>query len=76
MPKETVLTCPQCGSDDLYPEMGFMTGYKYHCNNCDYVGPLVVERPLDEVREEAQAEADAEAQAGAEAEAEGSDAGD
>jgi hypothetical protein len=26
-----VLTCPDCGSSDLYYETGLITGYKYHC---------------------------------------------
>lgn len=51
MPDETVLLCPQCGSDELYPEMGFMTGYKYHCKGCDYVGSFVVEEALEDAAE-------------------------
>ncbi|NPV61548.1 MAG: hypothetical protein HPY61_02780 [Methanotrichaceae archaeon] len=35
--------CPVCGSSELYYEMGGYTGKIYHCKNCDYVGPLVVE---------------------------------
>jgi len=38
------LTCPQCGSSRLYYEAGLMTGYKYHCKSCDYVGPFVIEK--------------------------------
>jgi predicted RNA-binding Zn-ribbon protein involved in translation (DUF1610 family) len=41
--KKTVLRCPQCGSTDLYYELGLITGYKYHCKNCQYVGPLVIQ---------------------------------
>jgi predicted RNA-binding Zn-ribbon protein involved in translation (DUF1610 family) len=40
--RETVLRCPQCGSTDLTYELGLITGYKYHCKNCQYVGPLVI----------------------------------
>jgi predicted RNA-binding Zn-ribbon protein involved in translation (DUF1610 family) len=47
--KRTVLRCPQCGSTDLYYELGLITGYKYHCKNCQYVGPLVIQ---DEVSKE------------------------
>lgn len=39
-----VLTCPQCGSGRLYYEAGLMTGYKYHCKSCDYIGVFVIER--------------------------------
>lgn len=41
--KETVLRCPQCGSTDVYYELGLITGYKYHCKNCQYVGALVIQ---------------------------------
>jgi predicted RNA-binding Zn-ribbon protein involved in translation (DUF1610 family) len=44
----TVLTCPQCGSADLYYEAGLITGYKYHCKNCGYIGAFVIEKDLDE----------------------------
>lgn len=44
---ETVRTCPECGSTELVPEAGFMTGYKYHCQECDYVGALVIEQDVD-----------------------------
>lgn len=44
---ETVRTCPECGSTDLVPEAGFMTGYKYHCQACDYVGALVIEQEIE-----------------------------
>ena len=35
--------CPLCGSADLYYEVGGFTGKVYHCKNCDYIGPLIVE---------------------------------
>lgn len=38
-----VITCPRCGSADLYYEAGLITGYKYHCKNCDYIGAFVIE---------------------------------
>lgn len=37
------IRCPQCGSGRLYYEAGLMTGYKYHCKSCDYIGPFVIE---------------------------------
>ena len=42
-----VQQCPQCGSDDLYFESGFITGYVYHCRNCDYVGSFVIEKEVN-----------------------------
>lgn len=44
----TVLTCPQCGSADLYYEAALITGYKYHCKKCDYIGAFVIEKDIDE----------------------------
>lgn len=38
-----ILTCPQCGSSDLYYEAGMITGKKYHCKRCDYIGAFVIE---------------------------------
>ena len=43
-----VLTCPQCGSADLYYEAALITGYKYHCKNCNYIGAFVVEKEIEE----------------------------
>lgn len=41
--EKKVLRCPQCGSDNITYELGLITGYKYFCKNCQYVGPLVIE---------------------------------
>ena len=35
--------CPICGGSDLFYEAGGYAGMIYHCKNCDYVGPLIVE---------------------------------
>lgn len=35
--------CPECSSSDLYADLGGYTGQKYHCKECGYVGPVVVE---------------------------------
>jgi len=43
-----VLTCPQCGSADLYYENALITGYKYHCKKCGYIGAFVVEKQIEE----------------------------
>ncbi|MEW5936398.1 MAG: hypothetical protein AB1665_01075 [Candidatus Thermoplasmatota archaeon] len=47
MKKRTVLTCPHCGSSDLYYEAGLVTGYKYHCKRCHYIGALVLEKKVE-----------------------------
>ena len=46
--RRRVLTCPQCGSADLYYEAALITGYKYHCKNCNYIGAFVVEKMVEE----------------------------
>ncbi|MBN1390567.1 MAG: hypothetical protein JXA22_08000 [Candidatus Thermoplasmatota archaeon] len=45
--KMIVHQCPECFGTELYYESGFMTGYKYHCKNCDYVGSFVIEKQVD-----------------------------
>jgi late competence protein required for DNA uptake (superfamily II DNA/RNA helicase) len=50
---KTVLTCPQCGSSDLYYENGMITGVIYHCKSCDYIGPVVLERDMTDEELEA-----------------------
>ncbi|MFQ5553348.1 MAG: hypothetical protein ACE5EW_06485 [Thermoplasmata archaeon] len=42
-----VLTCPECGSSDLYWEAGMIAGQLYHCRDCNYVGALVVEKETE-----------------------------
>jgi hypothetical protein len=42
-----VRQCPECLGTELYYESGFMTGYKYHCKNCDYVGSFVIEKQVN-----------------------------
>jgi hypothetical protein len=41
--EKCVAVCPICASSNLYYELGGYTGKIYHCKNCDYIGPLVVE---------------------------------
>jgi len=43
--------CPQCGSTEIYYEAGMVTGQKYHCNRCGYIGSLIMERDLDDLEE-------------------------
>ncbi len=42
-----ILFCPDCGSTEIYYEMGGITGI-YHCHKCDYIGPLVIEEDFEE----------------------------
>jgi len=31
----------------MYYETGLITGYKYHCKKCQYVGAFVVEKDVE-----------------------------
>lgn len=42
--------CPLCGSAELFYELGGATGKVYHCKDCDYVGPFVVEADEEMIR--------------------------
>lgn len=44
--------CPKCGGTNIVPEAGFITGYKYHCKDCDYVGSLILEEDVPEWEED------------------------
>jgi transposase-like protein len=46
-----ILECPHCHGSDLYYEAGLITGYKYHCKSCDYVGAFVIEREIEVPKE-------------------------
>jgi len=39
--------CPKCGSTDIVSEAGMVTGYKYHCRKCDYIGVLILEEDIE-----------------------------
>jgi hypothetical protein len=41
--RRRVRRCAFCGSDRLVYDTALITGQRYHCLGCDYVGPLVVE---------------------------------
>ncbi|MCI4344142.1 MAG: hypothetical protein L3J87_00750 [Thermoplasmata archaeon] len=43
----SVKVCPQCGSARIVMEAGFITGQRYHCLACDYIGSLILETDLD-----------------------------
>jgi predicted RNA-binding Zn-ribbon protein involved in translation (DUF1610 family) len=42
--KVTTFLCPTCGSKELFYEAGLISGYKYHCKDCDYIGSFVIEK--------------------------------
>ncbi|MBX8632264.1 MAG: hypothetical protein KIY12_05275 [Thermoplasmata archaeon] len=46
--RRIVKRCPSCGSTGLYYEAGMITGQKYHCRKCNYIGPLVFEEEVEE----------------------------
>lgn len=47
-PKEvvTALICPHCRGTNLTYEGGYITGKKYHCQDCHYRGAFVLERKV------------------------------
>ncbi len=42
-----ILFCPDCGSTEIYYEIGGITG-TYHCHKCDYIGPFVIEDEFED----------------------------
>ena len=46
--RKRVLRCPQCGGTNIYYENALITGYKYHCKDCNYVGALIIEEDIEE----------------------------
>ena len=45
--KVTTFLCPTCGSKELFYEAGLISGYKYHCKDCDYIGTFVIEKDFE-----------------------------
>lgn len=45
-PRETVKKCPECGSMHVVFEAGLITGQRYHCLDCNYIGSFIVEEYL------------------------------
>lgn len=47
-PKEvvTALVCPHCRGTNMVWAGGYITGQKYHCTDCHYIGPFVLERKV------------------------------
>jgi len=35
--------CPKCGNINIGLWMGAAAGVLYRCNNCNYMGPIVIE---------------------------------
>jgi hypothetical protein len=40
-----------CGSLHLYYEAGMITGQKYHCKRCGYIGSLVIEADEEDLKD-------------------------
>ena len=49
---KSVLRCPQCLSYNIIYDAGLITGQRYHCLACDYVGSLVLEEEVARTPEE------------------------
>ena len=47
MKRKWVATCPECGSSDIVYEAGMMTGQKYRCLKCGYIGSVTVEVEIE-----------------------------
>ncbi len=45
----TMLYCPKCKSDQIYPVVGGYIGSIYRCKKCGYQGSFVIETDIDEV---------------------------
>jgi ssDNA-binding Zn-finger/Zn-ribbon topoisomerase 1 len=45
-PRKTIRKCPECGSIHVIFEAGLITGQRYHCLDCNYVGSFIVEEDL------------------------------
>ncbi len=45
--KVRVLHCPSCKSTDVTYEAGLITGQKYRCARCGYVGSFIIERDVE-----------------------------
>jgi len=43
---KTVKTCPVCHSKNVTIYMGAVTGMRYQCKDCDYIGVLVIEEEM------------------------------
>ena len=46
-----VLRCPTCGSARIIFDAALITGQRYHCLDCDYLGSLVLEQDLPPTEE-------------------------
>lgn len=42
-----VKICPICGSADIILWMGGELGFQYKCKKCDYIGPITLEKEIE-----------------------------
>ena len=42
-----VKVCPQCESIKINYVAGMITGQKYKCDNCNYIGSLIFEKDIE-----------------------------
>jgi transposase-like protein len=45
--KKWVPTCPECGSSNIIYEAGMITGQKYRCLKCGYMGAVALEVEIE-----------------------------
>jgi len=45
---DSVKVCPECHSPRIIMDAGHITGQKYHCLACDYVGSLILEVDVED----------------------------
>jgi tRNA(Ile2) C34 agmatinyltransferase TiaS len=46
-----VHVCPKCGSTEIYYIAGMVTGQKYRCKRCGYIGSLIIETDEDDLED-------------------------
>ena len=47
--KIKVRICPICGSSNLILWMGGELGFQYKCKKCDYIGPITIEKDIEDI---------------------------
>ena len=47
-PRIRILRCPMCGSSDVELAAGMITGARYYCRKCNYLGALILEEDVKE----------------------------
>ncbi len=48
--EKKIKVCPVCGSPHIHYVAGMITGEKYVCEDCGYVGSLIIEMDVEEYK--------------------------